>query len=1289
MPAMSKQPASQKKKLAIPSGPEFGLKELAGVNQRSIKSAGPRYFPNIDPNFPDMKIEAFDEAIAGLVGGDGFRALVEDVKQGIEKGWDKISFHTPQNYREQLPKPECILRALGELADSAPGCGAESVAKIRQQARRARKKTDNVLRQIHRARDKELRKSDRFLSRDPGDGVISYKDAMGRALDFMPDMYHSFLTGKPVHMRANACGLHQNGTLVLHSEWGMGKTHSLCDLAKKRGERGLPVVLALAKDLNLGPDDSPGDVLARHAGLADNFGGLLRRLDALGREAGVRALLLVDGINEKNPDGVWGKNLGKMLKRARRFPFVGLVVSYRDPFRHGLSESELLKTPHMRHEGFREIPTEAQAAFLEYYGVPLPEMPPMAEEFTRPLTLKIICEIFPELPKKEQRKGFDGVASGQKGVTHILERYIKKRAEAVSKKHDGLSKRDIWMLVKDKMAPYMAENLTEDVPAMLLLQSMRKHFCVDWLKARKILRDMRNEGVIIMRRGILRDGRQRGDAPSSPEELRWRSIVQMPHQWFGDHIVARHLLSKLDAKSADAVRRSFYANRPLGRVFALEKDIHKFRPTSSLIGLGLAEALILEFPERVKNEKSGIPNEERELLYYLPRWKEKYGAYREPFLRGLYWRANAAFSRQTCQLLNDYLRHWQNSVKNNPRHHYSGEHRVNDALLSLACRSGSPICAHRLYKWIKSMSMPNRDVLWGTAAREARSGGWTHNLFIWLSALEKKRFRDLPAAAARNYVVLLSLFLGATDRPLRDKATKALVAIGERFPAELFSHALDTLDFNDIYHPERMLAACYGVAMSRWGDPEDVKFRRKFPKFARAVVKNIFMPGGRLLTHHALVRDYALGIAQVARCLGVEFSKDEEAHMSPPFPAVPSPFPDAMEIDEEKFSSAQSAFTPDFHTRYTVPNIASGANFKGVSRQIKWRVMNLGFNDERFNELDRRIAKDNMWEESRYGKVDRCGKKYSWIAYHEMHGWLDSRGQLSEWEESRNASGVLDPSFPVAPPEWNPKFRTPPMDGDALPWLANSPAPDYGHILELDNPGNETGAWVMLEGFAVHKNEDKNREVFSFLRGLLVRASDVSRLRAALGGCSYPGNRKIPHCAENHDVFSGEIPWSSKFTCSQLDDGNDAAFGAVSVETTAVHNGGNEYRGERFQFSAAWFPAPNICAKLRLSRRGRGVDLVDEHGRTASLYRTDAGQLKPNPFAERQADKFQFLHLRKDLLDEYLRATGKRLVWIVWGERRLFEYLHNPREEPPEIYEAYEARQHIHKRLIVYPRTKR
>ena len=1266
--------------MVLPFNNGFGLDDLARVNKKSVKSAGERYFPGVKRESPNMEIAEFNMAVAGLIGGDDFRACVNNIKENLQKHWDETA-RPKVDHWDELPNPGDVMRALEDLANTAPGNSTNAIAKVREHASDARQLAKKVCDKIHEQQAAQECRD--WLDNRQHSRALGYSDALRRVVNFMPQKEFSRISGELAYMHANACGVYEAGALVLFSEWGMGKTHSLCHLAEKQQALSRPVLLVLAKDFH--PHKSPGNALALHTGLAGSFAELLKRLNALGREAGERALLLVDGINENNPDGVWTRKLEKFLRQVRKFPYVGVIVSYRIPFKPGLSEQFLPQISCMEHPGFREISFKEQADFLCYYGIRETAMPLMAEEFMRPLMLKITCGIFKKLSKKKQRKGFADIASGQKGMTYILERYIKQRAKGVTKKHNYLPPLAVWQLVKKEIAPYMAQHMTEGMPAPVLLSAICGRFGVSQLQAGRILHDMKQEGVVILGRGVLwkwlenRPVLERNGKP-------WRGmVVQMPYQRFGSHVVARYLLDKhLKTGTESELCGCFSENLSLGKIFAMTENGPRFHYSAT--GENLAEALILEFPERVKNVACLAP-EKRELLFCLPNWEQQTGAYYGPFARGLYWREKNAITRQTVRLAEGYLNWDEDQYAKSTPFRYG----LIEALLSSACRHDTRLCANWLYKRIKSMNMPDRDVGWGAMLREARMNGWTDNLFSWVSHLEKQEVVKMDSEAGRNYIALLSLFLGSTDRPLRDNATKALVVMGEKFPAALFNHTRDVLDFNDIYFPERMLAACYGVAMSQWAVPDAKEFHETFPAFARAVVKNVFAPGGKLLTHHALVRDYALGIAAVARQLKMRFSKTEEKFMKIPFPAVPPLFPSPADIDDGNFSRATSAFTFDFYDRYSLPHISPDGARSDIQRQVKWRVINLGYENDKFENTERLIRYRN-YEESSYGKTDSCGKKYSWIAYHEMCGLLASRGQLSR--QTREIEGVMDPSFPVPPGEWLPEFNKLDMTGDDVQWFAEGPVPEYGHLLNINALRILPGPWVMLDGDVTHKDRiidwssdkwlaAKRRDVFTFLRGLLVNPSDIPRLRSALCRAEYPGNHAIPPCLNKYHVFSGEIPWSPHFTRPHPDEERQFAFDEIPAETTAVHHAGNQYHGERFMFSEAWHPAPDICAHLRLVRRGRGVDLADKDGKTATLYRADNGRLIPNPRADEQKDEYQFLYLRKDLLDEYLRAANKRLVWIIWGERRLLGG--SPYTDgPPELMAANNERKYLHKRFVVY-----
>src|SRR3546814_14072283 len=61
--------------------------------------------------------------------------------------------------------------------------------------------------------------------------------------------------------------------------------------------------------------------------------------------------------------------------------------------------------------------------------------------------LKIICEAFQGLKKKAISRGFEGIASGQKSMTYILETFIKRIGRDIGAKL-GLSQDFFWYLLK-------------------------------------------------------------------------------------------------------------------------------------------------------------------------------------------------------------------------------------------------------------------------------------------------------------------------------------------------------------------------------------------------------------------------------------------------------------------------------------------------------------------------------------------------------------------------------------------------------------------------------------------------------------------------------------------------------------------------------------------------------------------------------------------------------------------------------------------------------------------------
>lgn len=1338
------------------------LSDLRRINNKSINSAGPRYTPGLNSSAPNIEIESLNTAIEGLTCGSRFKEHTDDICKRIEKSWNDAYQSIRDTQLHQIEKPNKILERLIKLRICPPGNGKLLIRSTKTSIQHVNKTVEKLLRELGEKEEKryeELRKnneeSKKYSIAYETDPKISSLRSMQRSIR----KYENALNSAYDFLNSPGCNLQFNNIAFLLGAWGTGKTHFLCDLARHRLRHGFPVLLVLAKDFDPGNDVC--QALANYTNLFKNLGIFIKNLNTLGKSRGERALLLIDGINESD-HYAYRKGIQKLIRLLRQNQYVGLVISCRQPFDSLIFPSNVRKKfVELIHHGFTDSEFDAQTEFFKFYNISLPEIPLLSEEFSRPLTLKIMCEAFNQLPRKERKKGFAGIASGQRGITFILETFINNRARSIEKSL-GLPIKFCWSLIKGDehiknilsagIAPNMAERLTEYVS---------KEDCLQIIQAR---RETRQASIAkILYRRLITEGILSEDVIWRPvEEGGPITVVRLPYQRFSDHIIARHLLARyLNTNSERSIRRSFYIKAPLGKLFSLPQAYsHKYDME------GWVEALIVEFPERVKKV---LPEEKRELFYYLPKARRDLSAYYNPFVDSLFWRSSTSISKQTDNIVGIYF--WQTDKY--------WRYKIIEAMLAVATKPEHPYNANRLYVNLEHFQMPDRDLHWTEFIRKRSSDSTIERLLRWFET-------HIPEGSteenALNQIILLSLLLTTTDRLLRDRITKVLVFIGEQFPAALFKHTEKTLNFNDPYVPERMLAACYGVAMSLWADKNEKTFHYTLPNFARSIVKELFLPGGKLLTSHVLIREYALRIIDLARkchpgCIVAKNMK----YIKSPFPGVPNLFPRYEDIKESDYKGAQYAIHMDFGN-YTIGHLIPNRRnydmedprYKDVRRKIEWRIVNLGYTDERFEKIDRRIGEENYYNRDN-GNIDRYGKKYSWIAYFEMYGLVQSTSLLPDYRQHERTSDCdIDPSFPVRPPFWKPNFPKI-MAATCLQnaeWLINGPTPNYHFLMQIDNINNIDGPWVLLEGYIKEKDSPPKRELITSIDGFIVKEEDIPMLRKRLADVDFSGSALPYHNGDTY-TFAGEVPWSRQFaapirtntgklsqrkeeifssfstiqkrkrvkkawkllyrevgeipklnpraiilseikpdqlqlieskintinklmskreqltnedlfwkapTIEELNKGYqildiEKKLPGIKAEATHWHFGWESYHSKMNDFLDFLFPSPYLCEHLNLSGYHRSIDLFDNLGRQASLYRESKKGAIPS---------FKLLYLRKDLLDNYLGATKRKLVWIVWGERQ-FHYDASERlTHKQSIMAAFKANQHVHKKITVY-----
>jgi len=648
-------------------------------------------------------------------------------------------------------------------------------------------------------------------------------------------------------------------------------------------------------------------------------------------------------------------------------------------------------------------------------------------------------------------------------------------------------------------------------------------------------------------------------------------------------------------------------------------------------------------------------------------------------------------------LNNETVSHLAILVKEGP----SGRRDLLERLWSTRAAQSHPLNAEFLDEVLRSMSMSERDLRWTEWVRRNQD-----ELLEDIKHLEQRWRPNQPLNPREQLRARWVMWnLTTTVRLLRDHATRALYWFGCRIPKALFDLTLDSLDINDPYVPERMLAACYGIAMSLWADPRGKELRKELPNFANNLLDKMFAPRSPYPTRHVLMREYALGVVDLAIWVARGCIPDEKLnYLRPPFSHIPSPFPNPNDIDDSNIADAEGAIHMDFGN-YTIGGLIpdrgnyefENPTYRDIRRQIEYRIVQLGYRSSQFTEIDKEIA-NWSWRAGSRGepKTDRYGKKYSWIAYFEMYGVRFDEDALPGWRHGERCPDAdIDPSFPEPARIWRPPlpdlFTETPAEPRA--WITDGPTPDYGRLLRLEEVDGLQGPWVLLNGYIEQSSNDDERRVFTFLRGLLVERDRTKDLLAAFEAIEYPGNMAIPEPGEDYYTYAGEIPWSPRFagalrepdgrTKRDIREAFERHYGqqwlpGIPVEVPVYRFAWESYHSSLNQVSGIMVPAPALCEKLCLSNRQGEWDFYDAGGHVATIYR----EFK----TDQDTFRSSLLYLRADLMQNYLDHTNQTLMWLLWGER---EFRHKTlltlRDKFQDLWSEHK---HIHRSWSVWdPQT--
>ena len=1012
------------------------------------------------------------------------------------------------------------------------------------------------------------------------------------------------------------------------AEFGCGKTFLAAQLAASEEDRPAGILLHgsdLSADGNL--DDLASKVVIQGIRVS-TMESLLAAIDSAGRREHRRLPILIDGLNEAEDPRKWKGLLAELDEILRLYPYALLVTTVRPEFTVEALPPSICQ---LEIDGFGHDSNDAVTKYFQHYRIDGRDAELPLDLLAHPLTLRLFCEV--TNPDRDKMAGVEAMPTS---LTALFERYLENSAERIA-----------------ELSPRTHRYYPQDVSLAFFKIGMAL-----WCEGSRSLplsdlRDLLGDSQRPWNESLVHALEQDGVLLRVSDDMLDDNLVSVVYDALAGHLVANALLV-----SHGRVGFVDWLRNPDIQV-ALFGDNAKRHP----LGSDVVRALVGLVPRRLQGQQ---------LWTFLDDPMRTEALRRAADLEGRYLDVDtvnelAMFAAQQTIGSNETLnRLWS------PRR--SGD--IFDRLWSTRGSTAHPLNSEFLEMVLGPMQVAERDLRWSEWVRHHES-----DIMLDLKKTED-RWRDSQQReeSDRLLAIWLKWLLTSTVRHLRDHATLALYYYGRKDPGALFDLTLSSLETNDPYVPERLLAASYGVTMAG----ADSSFDTKLAEFLDGLWFAFCGGDATNPSEHWLMREYVDGIVNWSRryCPAAVGPWANYHEFATPERVAP------VRLDSTLPAGDDPVYGLDFKN-YTVGDLVEGRisyqfdhpGYQEVLSWIRGRVVNLCQTPERIEKVDRSIIRTRRKDYMDPDRTEPYAKKYGWIGFFEAAGRLNDEGRLPMTSDGRLSDVTIDPSFPEAPVV--PDLIFPDLLSNKAPdlqtWITQGRVEIPDELFRMESLKDFPGSWVALSGFFEQEDIESKRTVFGFLNGMLVKRRNAEQLRNALIDREYPGNSWIPQPPGSYYVFAGEMPWNSEPRQGlSSEDLRQLYAGAIEVEEG--HEITVEIPVHRFEWESyhsilnkgGGFPVPAITIAETFDLRAipNSLNWCDPEGRPASLTATAPPDFKWG----------NILYLRKDLMRNYCEKHDYELVWIVWGERGqhvdYFSY-----QRPDWLYRAYATHSHIWRRV--------
>lgn len=345
------------------------------------------------------------------------------------------------------------------------------------------------------------------------------------------------------------------------------------------------------------------------------------------------------------------------------------------------------------------------------------------------------------------------------------------------------------------------------------------------------------------------------------------------------------------------------------------------------------------------------------------------------------------------------------------------------------------------------------------------------------------------------------------------------------------------------------------------------------------------------------------------------------------------------------------------------------------------KIIEMGWTVDRFGRFDSDVNRHSMHGREP-NKPERIGKKYQWIAFHELLARLSDNFRLFEDEWSDRTIEYhgpwnighrrdIDPSNLLKGTQrsdslgsntitwwFTEKMESWKEPVDDIDWMKNSAdLPSIENIIQVTDPEDGEN-WLTFKGFyeweqpvppGEKRFDSKKRNLWYILRCYLVKKVDSIKLLKWARKQSWKG-MWMPDSEREYNTFLGEFSWSSAFKDRDNEyfrrlgwsKGRD---GKVPFEVLlASDEYGQESGGYDCSMNGSTFidlPCGYLLEGMKLKWGGKEGKWYDAERQLVAL---DPSVREKGPGA---------LLFRRDSLCDFLEREGLTLFWTVLGEKQI------------------------------------